>query len=553
MKNKIFIYMSLLFMGLIANSCSEDYLDLNPIAANDESAFYKTMNDAKQAVTAAYSQFNNIAVWDRDILMAFGDVASDDGEAGGEYVNEVPDIEKIDYLQTDPTVTYLDDTYGTLYRAINFANIAIEKLPSIKDTDPEVDIDLLNKRIAEAKFVRAINFFYLTIIFGEVPLVDHVLGASEYSMGRSNLKDIYNLIEQDLKDAIAVLPEKGGWGDDAGRATKGAAQALLARTYLYESSYAKYYGGSDPRYSRLTERWAEALSYAEAVINSGAYKLVGIEGEKYNTWRGPNTDGYRYIFTVEGDNSPETVFEIQSIEDGEGYNDSRGSSMTRWTCARNYISAKGVKTSTTEWGLGLPHPALKAAFDDGDARLRTTITWEGGDSVGYQIVSGETYPISFDDCVTKCYQRKWECSAAQFELVSKTWNSGPCNIKLIRYSDVYLMAAEAALALGKSGDALGYINKVRERARNCGTKGQPAALTSISFADIVHERRLEFAGEGHRFYDLVRWNMAYDLLNSPSFSNFIDRVYQKGKNEYQPLPQREIDLSQGNLQQYVAY
>lgn len=553
MKNKILIYMSLLFLGIIANSCSKEYLDLNPIAANDESAFYKTLQDANQAVTAAYSQFNNIAVWDRDILMAFGDVASDDAESGGDFVNEVPEIERVGHLITETTVGYLGDTYGTLYRAINFANIAIEKLPKIAETDPTVDLDLLNKRIAEAKFIRAINYFYLTIIFGEVPLADHVLGASEYSMGRANLKDIYNLIEQDCKDAIAVLPENGGWGVEVGRATKGAAQALLARTYLYESSYAKYYAGSDPRYSRLIERWGDALKMAEDVINSGKYSLVGIDGKTYETWRGANTNGFRYIFTVEGDNSPEAVFEINCIQDGEGYNDSRGGSMTRWTSARYYINAKGVKTSTTEWGLGLPHPALKAAFDDGDPRLRTTMAWEGGDDIGYQIASGETFPISFENSVTKTYQRKWECSAEQFEKKSNTWNSGPCNIKLIRYSDVYLIAAEAALCLNQNDKSLAYINKVRERARMCGNTGFPKALTSVSLADIIHERRLEFACEGHRFYDIVRWNKAFDILNTPSYSNFYDRVFLRGKNEYQPLPQREIDLSEGNLKQYEAY
>jgi hypothetical protein len=281
--------------------------------------------------------------------------------------------------------------------------------------------------------------------------------------------------------------------------------------------------------------------------------LVGINGEKYNTWRGSNTDGFRYIFTVEGDNSPESVFEIQALEDGEAYNDSRGGSLTRWTCARFYNNADGVRTSTSEWGLGLPHPDLHAAFDDGDPRLRTTLTWEGGDSIGYQIVSGETFPINFEHSITKTYQRKWECSAAQYEAVSKTWNSGPCNIKLIRYSDMYLIAAEAALATGDNPTALAYVNKVRERARMCGNTGFPKALTTISLADIVHERRLEFACEGQRFYDIVRWNIAFDLLNKPTFSAFADRVYKRGLNEYNLLPQREIDLSEGNLKQYEAY
>jgi starch-binding outer membrane protein, SusD/RagB family len=549
MKNKILIYISLLFLGIIANSCSKDFLVLNPIAADNEAAFYKTMQHADEAVIACYSQFNNIAAWDRNVIMCFGDVASDDAEAGGDFVNEVPDVEEVNYLKPKTTDGKLDVTYGTFYRGINLANIAIAKLPGIKDSDPNVNIDLLNKRIGEAKFIRAINFFYATLVFGEVPLVDHVLGPTEYQMGRSNLKDIYNLIEQDLKDAIAVLPERGDWNGEEGRATKGAAQALLARMCLFESSYAKYYAGADPRYTRLTERWADALKNAEDVIASGKYKLVGIDGETYKTWRSPKTDGYRYIFTSEGDYSPETVFEITDLQEGLDYEDARGQAMMNWTAARYYYDAKGVKTSTTYWGLGLPHPDLLAAFDKGDARLYTSIAFEGHpDSI--EIKGGKRYPICFDNSVTKTYQRKWENSAAEYADVKLNWNTAPSNVKLIRYSDVYLIAAEAALALGQTDKALGYINKVRERARMCSNTGQPAPLTSISLADIIHERRLEFCGEGHRFFDIVRWNIAFDLLNKPTYSDFGDRQYVRGKNEYQPIPQREIDLSGGVLTQY---
>ncbi|MBN1927436.1 MAG: RagB/SusD family nutrient uptake outer membrane protein [Prolixibacteraceae bacterium] len=553
MKNKIFLYVILLFAGSLSNSCSEDFLELTPIAAENEGAFYKTMAHADQAIIACYSQFNNVASWDRDLLMCFGDIAGDDFEAGGDFVNEVADIEEINYLKTDPTKGFCDNVYGTMYRAINFCNIAIEKLPSIAETDPDADVALLNKRIAEAKFLRALNHFYLTITFGEVPMVDHVLGPTEYQMGRTPLRDIYNLIEKDCKEAIEVLPERGGWNGEEGRATKGAAQALLARLYLYESSYAKYYGGSDPRFANLNERWSDALEYAEKVINSGKYGLVGIDGEKYETWRGPETNGFRYIFTSEGDYSPETVFEITYIQEGLGYEEARGHALSNWSCARYYINDKGVSTSTTYWGLGLPGPALKAAYDDGDARLRTTMAFEGSGDEWIEIKGGLRYPISYSNSVTKTYQRKWESSAAEYADVKKDWNTAPANIKLIRYADVYLMAAEAALMGGNSAKALEYVNKVRERARNCGDSGQPAALSSVSIDDIIHERRLEFAGEGQRFFDLVRWNKAYELLNKPTYSDFGNREFIKGKNEFQPLPQRQVDLSGGALKQYEAF
>jgi len=482
--------------------------------------------------------------------MGFGDITSDDCEAGGDFVNEVPEFENMNRLTQNATDAMFDEAWGTLYRGINFANIALEYLPKIVDSDPDVNIDLLNKRIAEAKFIRAINHFYATIVFGEVPMVDHILGPSEYQMGRSKLRDTYNLIEKDLLEAMAVLPEKGSWNGQEGRATKGACQALLARLYLYESSYAKYYAGQDPRYAGLNERWADALKYAEEVINSGKYKLVGIDGEKYATWRGPETDGFRYIFTSEGDYSPEVVFEITCIQEGLDYNEARGHSLTNWTAARYMILDDGSETSSTYWGLGLPTQAVLKSYDAGDVRRQTTMAYEGAPEEQWLEVGGaKRYPISFSHSVTKTYQRKWECSAAEYFDVKLNWNTAPSNVKLIRFADVYLMAAEAALVLGQNDKAINYVNKVRERARNCGTSGQPATLATISFDDIVNERRLEFTGEGHRMFDIVRWNKAFDLLNSATTDGY-ERLFIRGKHEYQPIPQREIDLSGGNISQY---
>jgi hypothetical protein len=554
MKNIKFQYTSLILLLLMAFGCSEEFLEVTPQAADNSAAFYQNMTHADQAIIAAYSQFNNVAAWDRNLIMAYGEIASDDGEGGGDFVNEVPDFENVNRLIHDPTVEHFDATWGTFYRAINLANIALERLPSIAETDPDADIQLLNIRLAEAKFIRAINYFYLTIVFGEVPLVDHVIGPSLYTMGRSSLREIYDLIEQDLKEAMEVLPQKGEWNGEEGRATKGAAQALLARTYLYESSYAKHYSGANYAwYENLNERWGEALQYAEAVINSGKYELVGINGETYETWRSPETDGFRYIFTSEGDYSPEVVFEITCVQEGLGWNEARGHSLSNWTNARYYYTEDGRSVGTGYWGLGLPGTDLLAAFDEGDPRLRTSIAWEGcEDCPPIEIGGGGRYPISFENSVTKTYARKYESSAEEYKDVSGDWHAAPGNVKLIRYSDVYLIAAEAALMDGNNAKALEYVNKVRERARMCGDTGQPAALSSVTLDDIIHERRLEFAGEGHRMFDIVRWNKAYDLLNTPTEDGYV-RNFVRGQHEYQPIPAREIELSQGNLKQYTGW
>ncbi len=542
----------MLLLG-ITISCSEEFLSPKPPAIENSGSYYTKLEHADQAITACYSQFNNVAAWDRNLIMGFGDIPSDDAEAGGDFVNEVPEFENFNRLTSNKTDPMFDETYGTLWKAITLCNIAIERFPGIKEnlnsTEDNVKLD---RRIGEAKFIRAINYFYLTIVFGEVPLVDHTLGSSEYEQSRANLKDIYNFIEQDLKDAIEILPERGASGWDMGHATKGSAQALLARMCLYESSYAYYYNGQDERFNLMTIRWDEALSYAEEVISSGKYELVGIDGSTYNTWRGPQCDGFRYIFTTQGDFCKEGVFEITCLtEPGLGYNVSRGNALAQWTSPR-YAYVDGVDSYTNLWGLGLPTQDLRAEFEDGDPRLNTTMAYEGsGDSV--EIRGGARYPISFSHSVTNTYQRKWECGDEDWFSKVNDWPTAPQNIRLIRYSDVYLIAAEAALMLNQNGKARDYINKVRERARMCGTTGVPAEINrDVTIEDIRHERRVEFACEGQRMFDIVRWNIAYDLLNGTNESG--DAItYTRGQNEFQPLPEREITLSGGKMEQYPGW
>jgi starch-binding outer membrane protein, SusD/RagB family len=460
-----------------------------------------------------------------------------------------------DYNRLTPLATdgSLSNVFGTLYRQITFCNIAIEEIPGIKETDPNADPALLDKRIAEAKFLRALDYFYLTMVFGGVPLVDHVLGDDEYQQPRTEIKKIYEFIEKELKEVIEVLPERSGWATEYGRPSKGAAKALLGRLYQFESSYAKNYGGKDSRFDGMTERWDESLKYSEEVINSGEYELIGINGETYNTWRGPETNGYRYIFTSEGDNCKEGIFEIQCIQEGLNYGDARGNALAQWSSSRYYIDNKGESVSTTMWGFGIPTQAVWDAFEPGDPRLKSSMVHEGGnDSI--QIISDHEWaPYSFEHCITKIYPTKWEASFAEFRIAAKTWHGAPANVRLIRFSEVYLNAAEAAFMLGQNDKALAYVNKVRERARMCGNTGVPAPLTSITLNDIIHERRVEFVSEGKRFSDIVRWGIAADLLNATPTADGFEREFIVGKHEFQPLPQREIELSNGKLLQYDGW
>ncbi|MFA9390255.1 MAG: RagB/SusD family nutrient uptake outer membrane protein [Prolixibacteraceae bacterium] len=550
MDKKILKYLLFLLLGIASFACSPDFLDVKPQAAENSAAFYLTQAHADQALTAAYSQFNNVSI-DVDIIQRLGDIPSDDAEGGGEDVTDVPSLQAYGYLTPLTTDGVLSDVFGTLYRVIYFSNIAIEKIPGIKETDPDADPNLLDKRVAEAKFLRALSYSYLTMIYGGVPYVDHVLGADEYQQARADIKEIYNLIETDLKEAIDVLPTRSGWAPEYGRPSKGAAQALLARVYLFESSYAKNYGGKDSRFDGMTERWAESLKYSEDVINSNEFELVGINGEKYESWRG-ETNGYRYIFTSDGDNCKEGVFEIQCVQEGLGYGDARGNALCQWSAARYYLDETGASVTTGMWGFGIPTQALYDAFEPGDPRLKSSMVREGGnDSI--QTTLGAWVPYSFEHCLTKIYGTKWEASYEEFKAYGTTWQGAPQNWRMIRYSEVYLNAAEAALMAGNNSKALTYINKVRERARMCGTTGIPAALNSVSLDDIINERRVEFSSEGKRFYDIVRWGIAADLLNGTPTTDGYPREFIVGKHEFQPVPEREVTLSNGKLEQYDGW
>jgi hypothetical protein len=546
-KGKYFI---ILMSILSIFGCKEDFVDIKPIAAINSETFYTTQKSGEEAITAAYSQLNNVS-FDKDLIMAV-DVVSDDAEAGGEYVNEVPSYENFNRMMPLTTQGELETVYGSLYAIIYFCNIAIGKFPEIVTLDKSADPAVVARLIGEAKFLRALSYSYLVKYFGGVPLVNKVLSAEEYYLPKAEIIDIYNLIENDLKDAISVLPTRSQFGPtNIGRASKGAAQALLARNLLYESSYAKYYPG-DQRFKGMKQRWDEALSYAEEVINSREYSLPGINGERYKTWRSPNSNGYRYVFTSNGDNT-EGIFEIQDIVDGLQWAEARGNAITQFISARRYIDENGVSQNTDYWGLDLPTANLISEFETGDPRLHAGIAYEGsGDSI--EIKGGKRYLISYDKSVTKTYCTKYECSAAEFKDINGPWHSAPINVKLIRYSEVLLIASEAAMMLNQNDKALKYINEVRTRARMCGPAGNttPANLTgTVTLDDIIHERRVELYQEGHRYFDLVRWNLATKYLNHTTADGY-QVIYESPKNDFLPLPQKEIN-SNKNLKQYPGW
>jgi hypothetical protein len=549
---KIYKILAILTIVLWVSSCGDEYLDVPPQGALTSGAFYKTMVQAEEAVTTAYGMFCKTTAWDRDAILTFGDVPSDDAEAGGDYENEVPGTEEFNRFTFLPTNGAFGEMYGILYRGIYFANMAMERIPEVLETDPNADPAIINQRIGELKFIRAINHLYLVQFFGEVPLVDHLLAPSEYTKERATQEELYTFIEQDLLEAIPMLKEKSELApEDIGRATKGAAKALLARAYLFESSLAHYYPG-DARFTGLTSKWQDVLDVCEDLIASNEYRLVGSDGETYDTWHGPQTNGYRFMFTVEGDNNDESIFEVQYINDEKNYANTRAGSLVQWTSPRYYTNASGIKTNTPYWGLGWPTQSLADEFEPGDIRFHTCIA-QPGDSI--QINLGINVPINFSNTATGYYMNKYTCSAAQFaDAGGHGWQKSPANGKLLRLGEVYLMAAEAAIMLNRNDLALNYINAIRSRARACGGGTGPADLTgTITMDQLIHERRVEMAFEGRRFFDLVRWNKAVQTFQNASTPGGYPIIFESPKYDFYPLPAREITVSNGALEQRYGW
>lgn len=548
-------------------NCTPD-LDLNPIAKSTEVSFYKDAGSIDQTLTATYAQLCAREVFDKDYAMVVGSIPSDDVEAGGETINDYPIAQHFDQFTHNKTdITPLLEIWQYCYKGCRLANTVLEKI----ELDlPNVTQEFKETKAAEARFLRAFYHFTLVQIFGGVPISDKLIQPENFYTPKSSIKEVLEFCENDLKFAVNYLPLKQL---EAGRASKGAAQSLLGKVLLYESSYAKNYPGDD-RFSGCNERWDESFNAFNGVITSGIYKLVGENGERFKSWRTyPNTNetinGYRWLFTADADNSTEGIFEIQNVNDGLGWGLTRGNYMTVYQTCRKYTRANGKIGDVGGWSFNCPSSYLVDAFGNKDSRetnlnslpgnekddprFETTVG-RAGDSILVFNKTLQKFPMNVNNLPTKMIGRKFECGYDEF------WKSGqaaqgPFNVRLIRYADVLLMAAEAAYMNNDKPTALNLVNKVRARARMSGNTGKPEALSSVSFDDITHERRLELALEPFRFFDLVRWNFTDKFING--ISNFglgeNKTEFIKGAHEFFPIPETEIQLSKGALVQYPAW
>lgn len=489
---KTFITRTLLIALLFLSGSCSDFLDKIPQGNLTQENFPETADDALLATNACYNTLRNWFYHSGGYPIL--DIMSDDAHKGSNPSDQANTVGPYDDFTFSNSQDGLSRWWSALYEGIKRANVVIEKVPEIS-----MDENLQNRYLGEARFLRGLYYFDLVRAWGGVPIITTT--SPDLNVPRSTRDDVYALIKDDLLFAVDNLPEKTAYNPaDYGRATKGAAEALLSKVYLFDKDY------------------QDAANYALMVINSHLYSLDPV---------------YVHTFSLDGQYNAESVFEIGAIE-YEGTENG----------GNQYANTQGVRgTPNRGWGFNRPSIDLRDSFEPGDPRMHGTIIFLGDVIDGVTILGdGSTPDVTYTDATNtvvkeiECYNRKvWIPGTS----TSEQWGH---NRRLLRYAEVLLIAAEALNEVGQPGDALTYLNQVRARAR----EGNNNILPDITETNkdalnelIWKERRSELAMEGVRFWDLVRTGKAVQVLGPLGF--------QANKNELLPIPQTEIDISQGTL------
>lgn len=471
---KYSIYILVVILGLMV-SCT-DYLEFPPEGDVPADQFFQNQEDAQMAVNAMYGYLRswNISAFNYLIL---GSIPADEIQKGSSP-GDGSWASAYDNFQFTKTEGQIRSFWTSRYEGVNLSNQVLENVPGI-----EMSESVKTRMLAEARFLRAFHYFYLVRAFGGVPLVTDIPPGSS-GLIRTTAEETWDQIEKDLRDAIPDLPPTVPT-NELGRATSWAAKGLLAKVLMYR------------------EDWPECKSVSDDIINNGPFELY--------------PDFYE-IFRPEQEFCSESVFEILATQvPGEG-----GVSNSQYAEVQSVRGQFG-------WGWFVPTNALADAFDAAEDSVRKAatilyygdITPDGDTILGVELMEGVDVP-------------RYNGKAYFPSRIPRETGPYGCdqNIRILRYSDILLINAEAAFHEG--GDVATPLNAVRGRV-NLDPIGSP------TLEDIWEERRLELAGEQDRYWDLLRTGQASTVLSGYGF--------QTGKHELYPIPQAEIDLSGGSLEQ----
>ncbi len=480
-----FKYILFLLSLLLFTSCEKD-LDVVQKEAQSEEDFLNNPDNAIQLINGIYNKQLDYNMYSFSWI-GITSITSDDADKGSSPADTGADKHKMDNLTFDANDISFQDVWNGRYEGIYRANNAIHYLNLLS-----INENLKNRLIGEAKFLRALFYFDLVRCYGGVPIVVTKIDINNTQLinqvvyTRKTKAETYAQIETDLLDAINKLPVKGQYGSqDIGRASKGAAQALLAKAYLYQ------------------QKWLEAYNLSGDVIGSSQYALLTNYG---NVWR------------EVGENGMESIYEVQAA-------------LTNGL--RDYTNVQGPRgTPDLGWGFNTPSVNLESTYEANDVRKNATILFRNAGTLwdGFQTSAGWNNP-------------RYNFKAYQSQL-AESWNGDKGNtaknLRILKYSDILLIRAEAAFQLGFTSEALGKINQIRTRAGL-------ANLTSVTLPAIYKERRLEMAMEHDRWFDIVRTGQASTVMTAVG-KNFII-----GTHELFPIPNTEIIKSGNRLSQNFGY
>ena len=483
--------------------CKKSFLDVDPQGQLTEVAALQDPEAANKMVGGVYNTlyfggFGNTTV---GFLWALAnDIASDDADKGSTPGDFGPAGE-IDNFTHDANNFIFNNIWSGHYSAIASANRAIDILN--QSTFAETT---KNRLLGETRFLRGLYYFNLVRFFGGVPKLIRVPAPSEGNndefQTRATAAEIYSVIIEDLQFAVDNLPMKGDENSQVGRATKGAAQAYLAKVYMYQKN------------------WQKTLELTNAVITSGKYSLV---------------PDYSQIFRESGNNNSESIFEVQTgVNAGEN------------AVSPLFSNGQGPRGrgGWNDLGFGFNNPTtnLVSAYEPGDTRRDATIIFINptvpGNSTGTVLWDGFRIP-SKDSVENERYNYKaYHSTIAESPQLTGNKDTKPKNIRLMRYAEVLLMYAEAAAVLGNADGAV-KLNQVRSRAN--------LPPTTLTQENVWKERRTELAMEQDRFFDLVRQGRAGPVLRAHG------KPFVTGKHELFPIPQPQRDLSGNRLAQNPGY
>lgn len=468
-------------LGFSFSSCS-DFLEQNPQTDLSENDFYKTTDDILSAVNGAYSSLQEGDIYGN--WYVFGEIPSDNTR--NQLSGSVTTQNEFDQFYIDTQNSMIANFWKAAYKVINRTNTILGRIDGI-----EINTELANRYKLECKFIRALMYFNLVRVYGDVPLVLKEISISEsYDILREPKENVYNQIIADLKEA-QDLPVSYSTAED-GRATQGAAKALLANVYM------------------TLHKYAEAETILAEIINSGRYSLLE------NTPGSLNIDGYKNVFSPVNHNSKEGIFEIQFLKGGYGEGSNYANNFAPENSGTNVVAVGGTG------GNNIPEMDIYNAYEEGDLRRDFSM------SLGY-----------YDNRKNNEWvESRYVC---KFMDVPYQNNDASNNYPVIRYADVILMYAEALNQNGKTAEACKYLNMTRRRGFGYQTtETSPVDLQTTDKAQfalmVEQERRVELAFENHRWFDLIRTGRAVEVMRSKGFS-------LNETNLICPIPQKQIDVN----------